>query len=499
MQEHGSRKTVRLCFLYIAIAIALVLAGNEHSIPGAASRPGLSIRETSEGNTPVHQPSRMLRAVEAFTQADHLGSLSDGLSHVSLRRTSRADQPVYRVSASARSFRAAAATPVRFAQVISPRDTWHTSGAQILDSHNRPVRIAGISWYGLETASGAPHGLNHQDFRTILSAVRDNGYNTIRLPFSNQMVHSPTPPSIGFEDASGQPINADLQGLTSLQVMDRIIAEAGALGLRVILDNHRSTAGDGPEANGLWYTAAYPESSWIHDWQALAARYANNSTVVGMDLRNEPHNATTGGSCWGCGSASHDWRLAAERAGNAILRVNPSLLIFVEGTDTVAGDSYWWGGNLEGVRTAPVRLSVPNRLVYSAHDYGPSEYAQSWFNASTNAHSLAGVWTRHWAFISQAEIAPVWLSEFGTVNDAADISSSVPGSEGQWFTSLVDFLQANPNLSWAYWAVNGDDRYGLLDSNFDRTPASPLKQQALASIESAGPSLYDDSSAFATK
>src|SRR5262249_4674107 len=29
---------------------------------------------------------------------------------------------------------------------------WHTSGNQILDSNNQPVRIAGVNWYGFETS-----------------------------------------------------------------------------------------------------------------------------------------------------------------------------------------------------------------------------------------------------------------------------------------------------------------------------------------------------------
>jgi len=36
---------------------------------------------------------------------------------------------------------------------------WHTHGNQILDSANRAVRIAGINWYGFETADAVPGGL----------------------------------------------------------------------------------------------------------------------------------------------------------------------------------------------------------------------------------------------------------------------------------------------------------------------------------------------------
>ena len=83
--------------------------------------------------------------------------------------------------------------------------------------------------------------------------------------------------------------------------------------------------------------------------------------------------------------------------------------------------------------------------------------------------------------------APVWVGEFGTTNNNSDIENSAAGSQGQWFQSLVTFLQNNPALNWTYWALNGEDSYALLDSNYDSTPANPLKQQLLATIQS-GPS-----------
>src|SRR5436309_7528456 len=207
------------------------------------------------------------------------------------------------------------------------------------------VRIAGINWYGFETKDQVVHGLWARDYHTILNAIKNTGYNAIRLPYSNQMVESPTIPSnISYSNGSGA-INTDLKGLNALQVMDKVISAAGQLGLRIILDNHRSEAGNSAEANGLWYTDAYPESAWIADWKALTTRYLNNPTVIGADLRNEPHNANSGGACWGCGSMTNDWRLAAERAGNAVLGINANWLIFVEGTDCFNGDCDWWGGN----------------------------------------------------------------------------------------------------------------------------------------------------------
>lgn len=362
---------------------------------------------------------------------------------------------------------------------------WHTAGNQILDSNNQPVRISGVNWYGFETTDEVVHGLWAQDYKSILNAIHANGYNTIRIPFSNQMVEQPVIPSnISYNNGSGA-INGDLAGLNSLQILDKVVAYAGQIGLKIILDNHRSEAGNSAEANGLWYTSTYPETAWINDWVTLANRYKGNTTVIGADLRNEPHNATSNGACWGCGSSTNDWRLAAERGGNATLAANPNWLIFVEGNDCYNGDCDWWGGNLEGAQSYPVTLNVANRLVYSAHDYGPHEYGQSWFNGSTSYASLAAVWTKFWAYLSLNGVAPVWVGEFGTTNTTSDISNSTPGSQGQWFQSLVAFLKTNSNISWTYWALNGEDTYGLLDSQYDGTPANAAKQQALASIQFA--------------
>jgi endoglucanase len=379
---------------------------------------------------------------------------------------------------------------------------WHISGNKILDSSNNTVRMTGVNWYGFETTDHLAHGLWAQSYQSILNTIKSLGYNVIRIPFSNEMVEENPVPTNFTTNANGQSVNMALVGQTALQDLDTIVAYAGSIGLRVILDNHRSEAGNSNEASGLWYTSTYPQSSWIADWQTLAMRYSNarftfngNPTVIGFDLRNEPHligSSATSGSCWtgdtatnGCPTSltAQNWPVAAQTAGNAILAINPNLLIFVEGNDCYSGVCGWQGGNLIGVATNPVVLDVANQLVYSAHDYGPSLFQQAWFNSSTTAASLDAVWNKYWGYISAAGTAPIWLGEFGTDNTATDIQNSTAGSQGQWFQSLVAYLQTNTAISWTYWALNGEDSYGLLDSNYDATPPSALKQSLLQSIQ----------------
>jgi len=369
---------------------------------------------------------------------------------------------------------------------------WHTSGNQILDSNGTPVRIAGINWYGFETPDEIAHGLWAQDYHAVVNDIKALGYNTIRIPISDQAVETPVVPQNFSQFNNTGPINTDLAGLNDLQILDKIIAAAGADGLKVIIDNHRSEAGETAEANGLWYTSAYPNSAWINDWATLAKRYANNPTVIGFDLRNEPHTPTgvayANGATWGTGDPNTDVRLAYQNAGNAILAANPNALIFCEGISNFPNssggfDTTWWGGNLEGVAQFPVVLSSPGHVVYSAHDYGPVLFQQAWFNSSTTSASLDAVLNKYWGYIYANSTAPLWVGEFGTGNGATDVSDSTPGSQGQWFSSLVSFIKSNPAMGWTYWALNGEDSFALLDNNYDATPVSAAKQSMLAGMQ----------------
>ena len=133
------------------------------------------------------------------------------------------------------------------------------------------------------------------------------GYNTIRIPFSNQMVEAPiVPQNIAFTNNSG-PINTDLKGLNAVQDLQKIVTAAGQAGLKVILDDHRSEAGESAEQDGLWYTSTYTSQDWINDWTTLGKMFAGNPTVIGFDLRNEPHTPAgdtyAQGATWGANAA----------------------------------------------------------------------------------------------------------------------------------------------------------------------------------------------------
>ncbi|MFY9219205.1 MAG: glycoside hydrolase family 5 protein, partial [Candidatus Nanopelagicales bacterium] len=278
----------------------------------------------------------------------------------------------------------------------------------------------------------------------------------------------------GIDYANGR--NAALRGKTPLEVMDILVAEAGRQGLMIILDNH-SQADDG-FMYPLWFGQdGFTERDWISTWRQLADRFDDNPNVIAADLKNEPHGSAT----WGTGGAT-DWRRAAEVAGAAVQAVNPDLLIIVEGIEgPVAGgklDVHWWGGNLEGVRSAPVRLPVPNKLVYSPHEYGPGVFAQPWFSDPKMTSILTHRWETGFGYIHTQGIAPLLIGEFGAKNVGTDTV------EGRWINQFTDYL-GRTGISWTFWSWNpnsGDtggiltddwttvhrDKMGLLSALMDR-------------------------------
>ncbi|MGE5618999.1 MAG: cellulase family glycosylhydrolase [Sphingomonadaceae bacterium] len=330
-----------------------------------------------------------------------------------------------------------------------PLNYLHSCGSRLYDSNGREVRITGLNWFGMETGTFVPHGLWSRNWKGILDQIARLGYNAIRIPLSNEaLVPGQMPQGINYQ------VNPDLAGLTSLEVLDLIVQGAGERGLKVVLDRHRPTSAG---QSDLWYTDEVSEDRWIADWVMLAQRYRANDTVIGVDLHNEPKGPAT----WGTGDPATDWRIAAEKAGNAVLEANPYLLILVQGVEQYGGDWYWWGGNLTGARDHPVQLAQPGRLVYSAHDYGPGVYWQGWFSSPDFPRNLPWVWRSHWGYLQEEGIAPVIVGEFG--GRSVDLTDA----EGVWQRSLLDYLQGT-GVSYFAWSLNPNsgDTGGLLGDDW---------------------------------
>ena len=155
-------------------------------------------------------------------------------------------------------------------------------------------------------------------------------------------------------------------------------------------------------------------------------------------------------------------------------------MIFVEGIN--------YAGDLSGVSSLPVQLTVANRVVYEAHDYG------YWYSGLTGESNYESIINPKWGYlITGSNPQPFWIGEFGTCNTANTcVSSTSNANNGYWFNCLTTYLQAH-DVDWSYWSINGTestgsgrtwgaaDTYGVLNTSWNGS-ALPALTSALQTL-----------------
>jgi endoglucanase len=353
--------------------------------------------------------------------------------------------------------------PAKSATLLPPGDL-ATRGSQIVDPAGRPVRLACVGWNQFNESIPL-------DRQTALMA--QHGFNCIRVSW----------------------VNATMQ--QDLRRIDRVVDGAHKAGLRVILDNHTNEPGHSErdnwgavQRNGLWYDqggasdgtdgggnpGTTSDAKFLADWQEVARHYIGNQTVIGYDLRNEPVDYPHM-SVWG-GDSDRDIRAMYIRVGNAIQSVDAAKLIVIEPPS----------GDCRGVRQQPVTLNVPNKLVYSVHEY-PQEISGQKVNPGPD---MIDRMNRMWGWLVSENIAPVFVGELGASMTSAESKA--------WADALVPYLNGTaPNglrfsgdmqaisTDWWVWGyLKGQNPEGTLEEDW-KTPRplqeavySKLRQRALA-------------------
>jgi len=313
-----------------------------------------------------------------------------------------------------------------------------TKGRNIVDATGRPFKLASVNWYGGSDELFIPGGLDIQHRSVIAASIRTLGFNSVRLPYADEMVI--TNPPIPDRLLSA---NRDLIGQRALDVFAAVVQALTDAGIAVIVNNHITTATwccgadpcDAGWANdhlGPLCRISQSEEDWIQHWETIMAPHVNNPYVIGADLRNEVRGV------WGTMTWNR-WATAAEKCGNRLLKMNPDWLIVVEGTES--------GNDLTGARTRPVVLDVPARVVYSAHVYSWSGWgSREGRYAKRSYASFMQAMYKNWAYLVEENIAPVWVGEFGAPHHPSE------GDHNYW-TNLLRYLK-RINADFGYWAIN---------------------------------------------
>jgi aryl-phospho-beta-D-glucosidase BglC (GH1 family) len=372
-----------------------------------------------------------------------------------------------------------------------------------VDQRGRPVRLAGVGLPGNDGVDGAFRFLHFVNYQSTLRGAVASGFNSLRIAWSDMTLKgSPKEGAINYG------LNPDLKGLSSIGVIDKIVDYAGTLGLRVIFDHHTNDGGDhgwgGQQSNGLWFdkgpgsdgTDGNNNQGTVTDAQfrlntlAMVERYRNNPSVIGYDLDNEPLSHGAGGVSlnWGQGGPTDLWKMYVE-LGNAILAINPKLLIICEGPQATSntnngmagigpeGDLTGVGG-IGGVQAKPVALKVPHQVVYSVHEYDTNVYD---FGDNEQPAKLIPHMNQDWGYLVTRGIAPVWIGEMG--------SNLEKPADQIWARALLDYMngkyadQGGPQFvgdeqpvggSWWLWGnFPGEQTDGTLESDW----ATPRQDQ----------------------
>ncbi len=343
-----------------------------------------------------------------------------------------------------------------------------TSSAGKIFKNGAQLRLKGVNWFGFETNTHVVHGLWARGYKEMISQMKNLGFNAVRLPVCPLTISGTSVSSVDYSK------NADLKGLNSLQVLDKVLGELNNQGMYILLDHHRP---DCEAISELWYTPSYSESSWITDLKTMANRFSSLPNFLGIDLKNEPHGAAT----WGTGNLSTDWNKAVERAGQAVLSVNPNLLIFAEGigenSSCSSNQGHFWGANLEPQRCTPISTSsIPaQKLVLSPHVYGPDVGYQTYFTDPSFPDNMSTIWDTQFGYLTSSGFSLVpgeWGGRMGT-----------NGGSGQDLTlqqTWVNYMKNKHICDSFYWSwnPNSGDTGGILQDDW-LTPW-PIKMNLLS-------------------
>jgi hypothetical protein len=250
--------------------------------------------------------------------------------------------------------------------------------------------------------------------------------------------------------------------------------------MKVIIDIHSAKTDASGHNHPVWYNGDITVDDFVEALAWCALRYKGNDTIIGYDLKNEPHGKAfeTPHAIWNDSDDPNNWKKVAERAGNAVLDANPHALIIIEGiqiypkdietnnfVSTNNDDDYyntWWGANLMAVKKYPIDFGSPERnaqIVYSPHDYGPRVYEQPWFEGGFTYDSLMkDAWYEYWLYIREEGIAPIFVGEWGGFMEGDNLKWM------EYFRQLI----AEKHLHHTFWCFNANsgDTGGLVKDDF---------------------------------
>lgn len=376
-------------------------------------------------------------------------------------------------------------------------DDWlHVEGTNICDKYGNKVWLTGANWFGFNCRERMLLDSYHSNIVADIEQVADKGINVVRIPIATDLLYAWSQGQYP-ESTDTSYNNKDLAGLNSFQLFNFMLQNFKRVGIKVILDVHSAETDNQGHSYPLWYKGTITEEVFKEAWVWVADHYKNDDTIIGFDLKNEPHTNVgdvkikSQSAIWDDSDDANNWKRVAQETALAILNVHPHALIFVEGVEIYPKDSKWddesintsawggtndywctwWGGNLRGVKDYPIDLGkYQSQLVYSPHDYGPIVYNQTWFQGAfetADDEEAAQImydqcWHDSWAYIMEDGIAPLLVGEWGGITEG---NHPLLDLNTKYLRAMRDYIIKNKySLHHTFWCINIDsaDTNGLL-------------------------------------
>ncbi|RLN93736.1 hypothetical protein BBJ28_00014093 [Nothophytophthora sp. Chile5] len=257
-----------------------------------------------------------------------------------------------------------------------------------------PVGIKGVNWFGMETGLAIPFGLwenmdNGTSVYEIAAFLARNKFNSVRLPICIKNLLKNTVPEKSLINMN---TNRAINITSYITTIQTIVEALGYRHISVMISLHTL---DPKTSGGAWYsdTLGVSEDDFLSAVDILTKNLCGSKywNIIGLDLKNEPHECSWGGS-------APDWQKGATLIGNRMLKGCPNWMAFVEGTNDVysitlngASKSYydWWGGGLEKAGDDSVDLSKENKVVWAPHYYNTG-VNPAWYLYASGTQNAAG-------------------------------------------------------------------------------------------------------------
>ncbi len=303
---------------------------------------------------------------------------------------------------------------------LSVKGTW------ITDDAGKAILLRGVNYPGYECGKPRPH--REWDYANFAQM----GFNVVRLPIS----------WVNLERLKGY---FDISFL--FWRLDQDVQWAKKYGLHIVLDMHQYLWASKFEGCGApdWSVQQYSPDElgrqkavsnfWINSslqdhlamvWKNIARHYANEPTIAGYDLLNEPWIYT---SIMPELNASHVDSFYM-RVTAAIRAVDPNHILFLEPANTNENPNTF-------------NTSFDSKIVWSPHFY-PLSFAPKYYpeNLTVLQANLAA---KYQTFVLDSKV-PMWIGEFGAFMTYASADKWLRDTK-----SLFDKYQ----VGWTWWAYAG--------------------------------------------